>query len=248
MGEPSDFIVFADESGDHGLARINPDYPVFVLSCCVFDKKEYVERVCPELQRFKLRWWPHDAVVLHSSQIRRHEPPFAFLASVERRERFMKDLAGTLQAAPFTLFSVAIDKVRLKERYAVSIDPYSLALRYCVELVVVFLREREQGHRDVPFLIEKRGKLEDAQLAAAFLRICEGENCWGALRGLSIELIDKKANLPGLQIADLVGTPIGRHVLKPHERNRAFESIQQKLWMPLDPGRSERGLKILPEK
>jgi uncharacterized protein DUF3800 len=58
MGSPSDYIVFADESGDHGLTVIDPQYPVFVLSCCVFDKTQYVENVCPELQRFKLRWWP----------------------------------------------------------------------------------------------------------------------------------------------------------------------------------------------
>lgn len=32
MERPSDFLVFADESGDHSLGRINPDYPVFVLS------------------------------------------------------------------------------------------------------------------------------------------------------------------------------------------------------------------------
>ena len=28
----SDFIVFADESGDHGLVSINPQFPVFALA------------------------------------------------------------------------------------------------------------------------------------------------------------------------------------------------------------------------
>ena len=36
MQPASSFIVFADESGDHGLTRINPNYPIFVLSCCIF--------------------------------------------------------------------------------------------------------------------------------------------------------------------------------------------------------------------
>ena len=31
----SDFIVFVDESGDHSLEVINPDYPVFVLAFCI---------------------------------------------------------------------------------------------------------------------------------------------------------------------------------------------------------------------
>lgn len=55
MGPASNFIVFADESGDHGLSRINPNYPIFVLSCCIFRKDDYIDRVCPALQRFKLR-------------------------------------------------------------------------------------------------------------------------------------------------------------------------------------------------
>lgn len=99
MRPVSSFIVFADESGDHGLARINSNYPIFVLSCCIFRKDEYIDRVCPALQRFKLRWWPHDAVVLHSAQIKGREPPFGILQEKGRRERFMSDLTRTLTAA-----------------------------------------------------------------------------------------------------------------------------------------------------
>jgi hypothetical protein len=43
----SDFIVFADESGDHSLAKINPVYPVFVLSFCIVAKTDYIETICP---------------------------------------------------------------------------------------------------------------------------------------------------------------------------------------------------------
>jgi hypothetical protein len=28
----SDYIVFVDESGDHGMTTIDPGYPIFVLS------------------------------------------------------------------------------------------------------------------------------------------------------------------------------------------------------------------------
>ena len=27
----SDYIVFVDESGDHSLESLNPDYPIFVM-------------------------------------------------------------------------------------------------------------------------------------------------------------------------------------------------------------------------
>ena len=37
--EFSDYIVYVDESGDHNLERINPEYPLFVLAFCIFEKK-----------------------------------------------------------------------------------------------------------------------------------------------------------------------------------------------------------------
>jgi Protein of unknown function (DUF3800) len=224
----SDFIVFADESGDHSLAKINADYPVFVLSFCIFLKTDYVEAVCPLLQRFKLRWWAHDGVVLHSMRIRRQELPFVFLKTFDKREHFMADLTDTLARCPFTIIAAVIDKTRLREQYLQPENPYSLALKFCLERVHHFFRDRGQVFRKTAFLFECRGKREDAELARIFRRLCERANHRGRMPGYSIEFFEKKANLPGLQIADLVSTPIGRRVLHPHAQNRAFEIIQHK--------------------
>jgi hypothetical protein len=89
---------------------------------------------------------------------------------------------------------------------------------------IVFADESGDIHPD-----REAGKTEDKQLQVAFSRICEGESLRGASKELSLELLDKKANLAGLQIADLVGTPLGWHLLRPDVQNRAFESIRAKL-------------------
>lgn len=34
--EFSDYVVYVDESGDPNLKKINPNFPVFVLTLCVF--------------------------------------------------------------------------------------------------------------------------------------------------------------------------------------------------------------------
>ena len=47
--------------------------------------------------------------------------------------------------------------------------------------------------------------------------------------GLEPHFVSKSANVPGLQIADLVARPIGRHVLNPQQPNRAFDVIKSKL-------------------
>ena len=67
----SDYIVFADESGDHGLDKIDAGYPVFVLAFCIFRKQHYIDEVVPALQRLKVRHFGHDQVVLHERDIRK---------------------------------------------------------------------------------------------------------------------------------------------------------------------------------
>ena len=43
----SDFVTYADESGDHSLTSINPDFPVFCLTFCIFPVHTYVTEVVP---------------------------------------------------------------------------------------------------------------------------------------------------------------------------------------------------------
>ncbi len=38
-GRFSNFIVYVDESGDHGMQTVDPNYPLFVLAFCVFYKR-----------------------------------------------------------------------------------------------------------------------------------------------------------------------------------------------------------------
>ena len=53
MPEFSDYLVYVDESGDHGLARMDPAYPMFVLAFCLVSKADYAGRICPDLSRLR---------------------------------------------------------------------------------------------------------------------------------------------------------------------------------------------------
>jgi len=64
-GKFSDFIVYVDESGDHGMQTLDPNYPMFVLAFCVFHKRHYCEKVIPALQKFKFNHMGHDLIGLH---------------------------------------------------------------------------------------------------------------------------------------------------------------------------------------
>ena len=71
----SDYIVFADESGDHGLISIDPQFPVFALVFCLFEKERYLNEVDPAIRRLKFKYFGHDAVVLHEREIRKQKGP-----------------------------------------------------------------------------------------------------------------------------------------------------------------------------
>ena len=61
----SDYIVFVDESGDHSLESVNPDYPIFVLAFCILPTAAYVDQITPAVRRLKRQLFGHDLVILH---------------------------------------------------------------------------------------------------------------------------------------------------------------------------------------
>ena len=110
MPEFSDYIVYVDESGDHGLQSINPEYPMFVLAFCVFKVSDYTDLVTPRIQQFKFHQFGHDIVILHEHELRKYEGPFGFLMNRERRDEFMGELSSIVEDAPFRLIATAIRK------------------------------------------------------------------------------------------------------------------------------------------
>ena len=111
-GRFSNFVVYVDESGDHGLQNIDPNYPVFVLAFCVFYKRHCSEKVVPALQKFKFNHFGHDHVVLHENEIRKEKGIFKFV-SEQHRVQFLDELTGIIEVSNFVLIACVIDKKNL---------------------------------------------------------------------------------------------------------------------------------------
>lgn len=157
-------------------------------------------------------------------------------------------MSRVIEAAPFTLVAVVIDKRELRLEGAASANPYHLALRFGLERVSLLLTERGQEGRLTHFIVEARGKREDTELELEFRRICEGGNGLGRALPFRLVMADKRTNSEGLQIADMVARPVALSVLRPGQPNRAMEILEKKLWRGPD-GRVEgHGLKSFPEK
>ena len=241
-----DYIVFVDESGDHGLESIDPSYPMFVLAFCVFAKETYAGVAAPSVLRFKFKHFGHDQVVLHEHDIRKTKGQFAFLFDESRRTPFYEDLNGLMTASPFTLVASAIHKERHRGRYARPENPYEIATAFGLERVYKQLSGLGCAGGTTHFLFERRGKKEDAEVELTFQRVCGGRNRVAGRLPFRIVMCDKKCNSAGLQIADLVARPIGRKLLDPTQSNRAYDVIQRK-YRRSPAGKVEGwGLKVFP--
>lgn len=242
----SDYVIYADESGDHSLVSINPQNPVSVLSFCIFDKAAYVGAVVPMMQRLKFDFFGHDCVVLHSHEIRKSRGDFNILLNAATRSAFIERINEMMQAAPVTIIAAAIDKQRHALQYREPADPYEIALTFCMERLQRWLTEHGQGQKLAHIIVERRGAKEDARLEREFRRIAQGRNHVGPMPNLGIRFMDKKHNSTGLQFADLVAYPIGQHVVDPVQPNRAFDLIEPKFRRSGSGQIGGFGLKVFP--
>ncbi len=249
-GKFSNFVVYVDESGDHGMETVDDKYPVFVLAFCVFHKRHYSEKVVPALQKFKFNHFGHDLAVLHEHEIRKEKGDFKF-QNRQHKQNFLVELTSIIEASNFILISCVIDKAQLRSKPGVPPNPYHLALGFCLETLYELLQEKNQDDKLTHVVVECRGKKEDNELELEFRRICDGANRWGKPLPFDVKFADKKVNLAGLQLADLVARPIGLSVLRPEQDNRAFDALKRKFFCSggrkcVGEGFENWGLKIYP--
>jgi hypothetical protein len=229
LGRYSNFIIYVDESGDHGILNVDPNYPIFVLAFCVFYKKHYSEKVVPALEKFKFNNFGHDIVIMHEREIRKETGPFKFINQAEKME-FIGELTDIIDKSNFILISCIVDKNHPSARLIEQDNPYHLALGYCLETLFDFLKEKNQADKKTHIVFECRGKKEDKDLELEFRRVCGGANRTATTLPFEIIFADKKANSSGLQLADLVARPIGMSFLRPKQQNRAFDVLKRKFF------------------
>jgi hypothetical protein len=230
----SRFLAFFDERGDHSLVKIDPDFPLFLLALVVIERVAYRDMILPEVNRFKLRYWNHEGVDLHSRDIRVATEPFDFLLNPDVQSDFKDDLIQMMDRLPFTLFVAGIRKHRNWTRFFSTEDnPYGQALGLTMERVLHFLEKH--GEVQLPMAAESRGKKEDDSLRQAFCRIlADGAltSSAEAFRKLNCTLtfLPKHKDNAGIQIAGLCAFPCVRHILSPEKSNVPYEVVQEKIY------------------
>ena len=211
------------------------------MAFCLFEKSDYIDDIVPNFQQFKFDHFGHDQIILHERDIRKQNKPFEFLTDRPGRLAFMQEIGDLIEQSQMTVISTVIKKRELAQQYRNPYNPYDLALRFCMEQAFSFLRRKRSTRHTAHIVVERRGKDEDYTLKDTFGDVNQKLNDLFA-----IEFASKKANSTGLQIADLIAAPIGRHVLNPDQGNRAWDIIEPKLDKDRNNNVHGWGLKIFP--
>lgn len=212
----------------------------------VVERDAYGDQVLPQMNAFKLRYWDHEGINLHSRDIRLAQGPFSMLLNAQVRNQFMTEVSGLMESLPFTLVVTAIRKSAHVDRHGTdATNPYDLALEFTMERLIHFMEAH--GETRLPVVAEARGRREDNSLEQVFYRILSQgtENVPGErFRKLDCPLAfqSKKNNIVGVQLADLCAYPCARHIFNPAKPNRAFEIVKHHFYQSND----VNGWKVFP--
>jgi hypothetical protein len=228
------YYLFLDESGDHGLAKFDSDFPVFLL-CGVLVKEDDYEKIRLAFNKLKQSIWGNKEVIFHSRDIRKCEKEFQKLFDLELKKYFYEELNRIVANSPYNIIASAIQKEAFIQKFGkLHDDIYEIALSFVIEQAIVVL-QNINPQSQLSIIIEKRGKKEDKQLDDHFQKIIAVGT--GILTNEQVNQFNllftfrnKKENINGLQLADLVAYPIARNIIEPNRANPAFEVLEQKIY------------------
>jgi len=245
--ESKKYYLFIDESGDHGLVNLDPNFPVFLL-CGVLLSQDNYTLLRKAINTLKNKLWGDKSVILHSRDIRKCEKEFQILFDLELKSAFYQALNTIISQTKYRVLASAINKTKYIQKYGkLSNDVYELSLSFIIERAI-FCLDEVAGEKQFEIVIEKRGKKEDKQLAEHFQRLlARGTNYVSAERlkevNTQITFKDKKENINGLQLADLIAYPMARYVIDQKRANPAFDIFEGKIYRK---NTKRYGLKIFP--
>jgi Protein of unknown function (DUF3800) len=209
-------VLFLDESGDHSLEVIDPQYPMFVLGGLIVDVEYAKGEMTERLNRLKRDLLGDEGLILHTADMVRNRKGFERLAEPGFRSHFYREINTLLAELDYQIVACAIRKEAHFSRYGfAAIDPYHLGLEVLVERFCYEVGDRKRGG---VIVAEKRDRVLDRQLRLAWLTLKTGGTRFVQAvdvsnRMMGLALRGKDDNIAGLQIADLVVTPIGRSLL-----------------------------------
>ncbi len=205
---------YVDETGDHSLASINPHYPIFVLGGVVIDTQYHDNIISADLDDLKTRIFNQRNLPLHLYSIKKIRPPFGRLKNRRTRNEFWAEMTRLMRSWDYSIIACAIDKPKLRRMHrSRTWNAYYYALEVLLERFTFYLEET--GTIGQMVVESRRPDLNQEFLRTVnnFMqngtRLVEPHRLTRRIKDVRVH--PKSANIAGLQLADFLMSPIGRH-------------------------------------
>ncbi len=217
------YRLYLDESGDHVYRETTETAHRFLgLLGCWFPNKAYLQfhDTLEDFNRRHFHHHPDNPVILHRDDMINRRKVFKILQDDRKRAEFDAELLDIIQKADFRCVVVVIDKAILRTSYGEGAGhPYHIGLGFLLQWFAGYLNHI---NRVGDVMAEARGGKEDDLLQDSYTRVYE-RGAWGvtsaeffqsALTSRQMKFREKKANISGLQLADLIAHPAKLWVLR----------------------------------
>ncbi len=220
------YRIYIDEVGNHDLTHADdPNERFLSLTGAILESGYTLHVLQQEMDQLKRGFFqrdPDEPIIFHRKEMVNKRSPFQALRDPEIEQNFNATLLAALARWEYCVITVVIDKKAHRDQYQVwRYHPYHYCLAVLLERFVLFLHYG--GHRgDV--LVESRGGTEDRKLVESYARLYERgtdaippERWRERLTSCQLKVKPKRANIAGLQLADLIAHPSRQEILSEHK-------------------------------
>lgn len=250
-------FVYLDECGSSHPNVGDNEYQAFVLAAVIVKENDLVP-FNAHWNTWKKTIWGTQETIIHEPEIRRKTYNWNFNKDKGIQSAAEQSLNTLLFNLPFKGIAVVVRRpqyIALCQEAgldsALPIPIYTMALDFLCERIVMALESDFDGAKG-EIIAEARGPKDDARLQHEFVRLhLDGtsyiaDGWFRQQLSPAIDFQPKDANIPGLQVADLLARPCGDKVLNPTETPARWDVFSRKLVMSRQTLNSPLGIKIMP--
>lgn len=240
---PSDMLdipwtptLYLDESGDPNPRSASEEYPVFVLGGVICDEHYADTVVRAALNSIKQDLFGRADFPLHTAEFKRNLGPFRVLKDdLALRAVLRSRILQVLRELDYTVLACAVHRDYADAQGGqADVDRYPLVLQALVEQFCDVIGQR--GEHDEPsgrIIVESRRPRDDRAVMREWESMLDrgttsvrGPVIKRRIRSLSVR--PKSDLIPGLELADLVVSPVGRYAIgKPPVAE--WEAVSEKM-------------------
>lgn len=209
------YRLYIDESGNHSYGSTDSIQGRYLALCgVILSQFQNETSLIPKFEEMRSMFTDDvdDQPTFHYTDLISQKGRFSKLKDESVRASFNGVYIEFLENSEFTVCCIVIDKKTHKERYGQPMHPYHYCLNLLLERYVQFLG-RVDGRGDV--MAEGRGGKEDQLLKSEYQHFfnngtsyIDSSKVQLRLSSKEIKIKTKEARVAGLELADLLATPL----------------------------------------